>query len=172
MKAIVITIFTILFILFLIGRVHKTNGWKIWEIIICVLSAGLFSGMLSGIILIFGQCGLEQEERLTASYNLVALDTKENIQGSYSNLFFVGSGYIGEELYYHFYYETINGIKYEKLAAKNCYIIETKEKPSYKKYGMYYKDKESIFYHSNEQSEGKQVLYIPKGTIKTSYKVN
>lgn len=119
-----------------------------------------------------GESCLDTEERVIRSYNLVALDTNEDIEGSYSNFFFIGSGYIGEELYYHFYYKTSKGIKYKKVRAEECYIIETTDKPSYKQYGEFIKDTTAFFYSDGVKEDGRQVLFIPKGTIKSNYKVN
>src|SRR5690606_31870528 len=102
-----------------------------------------------------------------------ALDTDKETVGSHSSIFFVGSGYIGEEMYYHFFYETSNGVKYDKIRADGkVYIVETNDTPKVVKYYIYFKDKESIFYDSKPRRHTKTVLYIPKGTIKNNYKVN
>lgn len=149
---------------------------KIWEGICCILTSlfgGLIlGGLLGGFICFIGRGSLEREERIVQNYDLIALDTNEDIHGSYSNFFFVGSGYIGEDMYYHFYYNTIQGIKYEKVLAEDCFIIETNDDPQYKIYGQYYKDKESVFYEPSLIRESRRILYIPKGTIKNNYKVN
>lgn len=149
---------------------------KVWETICCLFVStlgGLFlGGLCGGLIHFIGRCSLEKEEKVTQSYDLVALDTNEDINGHYNSLFFVGSGHIGEDNYYHFYYNTPNGIRYKKVLAERCYIIETKEKPSYKFYGTYYKKSKSVFYTNDIINETKKVLYIPKGTIKSNYKLN
>lgn len=128
--------------------------------------------VLCGVVLAIGRATLETEERVGKSYELVALDTEKETVGSYSSIFFVGSGYIGEEMYYHFFYNTSKGIRYNKIKAESCYIIETQDTPKYVEYHKYYKDKESIFYDSYSQGVTRTVLFIPKGTIKNNYKVN
>ena len=157
------------------NHAESTLGW-IWEGICCIVMASFggffFGGLLTVFICAVGQKDLEREERVQQSYSLVALDTNEDANGSYSNIFFVGSGHIGEDLYYHFYYNTPQGIKYKKVIAEDCFIIETGDKPSYKIYGKYYKKVESVFYQAGVIEETRKVLYIPKGTIKSNYKVN
>jgi hypothetical protein len=182
MNWIMITCFAVFFMIFVIlyfineeNHADSTLG-MIWEGICCIFTASFgglfFGGLLAAFICDIGRRDLEREERVYQSYNLVALDTNEDINGSYSNMFFVGSGRIGEDLYYHFYYDTPQGIKYKKVMVEDCFIIETGEKPSYKIYGEYYKKVESVFYEVGIIEETREVLYIPKGTIKSNYKVN
>ena len=182
MNWILITCFVVFFIitglLYLANEENHANsilGW-IWEGICCIFTASFgslfFGGLLGALICSIGRSDLEREEKVYQSYNLVALDTNEDINGSYSNAFCVGSGHIGEDLYYHFYYNTLQGIKYKKVIAEDCFIIETGDKPSYKIYGKYYKKVESVFYQAGVIEETRKVLYIPKGTIKSNYKVN
>lgn len=144
----------------------------IWQIICCITTAcfgGLIlGGIVSGIIVFIGRTTLKHEEKVYQSYDLVTLDTNEDINGS----FFLGCGYIGEDMYYHFYYKTQDGTQYDKIRATRCYIVETNEKPSYKIYGEFFKKTESIFYSDDIRFETKKVLYIPKNTIKNNYKVN
>ena len=169
-------LFALLYIINPDNNEKETFLGKSWETICCLFVSSIgglfFGGLFSGFVYFIGRCGMEKEEIITQSYNLMVLDTNEDISGHYNNLFFVGSGHIGEENYYHFYYNTHNGIKYIKVLAEYCYIIETKEKPSYKVYGNYYKKSKSVFYTNSLINETKKVLYIPKGTIKSNYKVN
>ena len=79
-------------------------------------------------------------------------------------------------MYYHFFYDTEHGIRYQKerAAQKNFYLKEINGKPTYKRYGTFYKKehKNSIFYEPYVVERTKDVLEIPKGTVKTHYKVN
>lgn len=172
----------VFFILGIVFYMSNPNNYastflgKIWELICCFFVSLFFSiifgAIFGGFINFIGRMTLETENKIHKSYELVALDTNEDINGSYSNFFFVGSGYIGEDIYYHFYYKTSNGIKYDKIRAENCYIVEMDDTPSYKVHGEYYKDTSSVFYDKDLIRETKKVLYIPKGTIKSNYKVN
>jgi len=141
-----------------------------------VFFGSLASFIFGGVIFVFYATyvtgSLETEERVKASYDLVSLDANEDINGSFETAFFVGSGYIGEDLYYHFYYETSKGIKYVKKRAESMYIIETDGNPRYVIYANYIKDETHDYYRENRSRETRRVLYIPKGTIKRNYKVN
>ena len=148
------------------------------------------AGMLVVVMIIGGVIvlGIKLEEKVDAlatyetkevaleTNRLVALDTNEDINGSYSTTFFVGRGYIREDLYYHFFHETVNGIKYEKVRAENSYpgtyIIETDEEPRYVKYGLFYANPEDKYYNPEMIRRTRNVLYIPKGSIITNYRVN
>lgn len=173
-----IPIFIVLLLAYLANEDNhrESTVGKIWEFCCGMFVASFGAFFIGGILLCIvsgiGENSLDREERVVSSYNLVALDTNEDMQGSYSSMFFVGSGHIGEEMYYHFYYETPKGIKYNKIRAEDCYIIETSDKPSYKKYGEFIKDTTAFFYDEGCQKDGRKVLYIPKGTIKSNYKVN
>lgn len=149
----------------------KIAAHSVYSIIVLLLS-GITSGFFLAMTFSIGIAVMDKEERVDSSYELVSLETNEDIHGSYSNLFFVGSGYIGEDLYYHFFYKTSKGTKYKKIKAENCYIIETDSIPSYTKYALFLKDTDSFFYEVSKPQESRQVLYIPKGTIKANYKVN
>lgn len=170
-------IFTIIFIvvtivLLIISFSNNPDKW-FSNVLASLFGSAIVSSVLSVLIIAFGKAQLETEERVRSSYNLVALDTDKETVGSHSSIFFVGSGYIGEEMYYHFFYETSNGVKYDKIRANGkVYIVETNDTPKVVKYYKYYKDKESIFYDSEPRGHIKTVLYIPKGTIKNNYKVN
>lgn len=173
------SIFTILlFILFRDGlnSKGKTISEKLLEWIPCGIASSIigfiFGTFFTVTIDFFGKDSLPVYEKISKSYDLVSLDTTKDINGNYQSAFFVGSGFIGEEMYYHFYYKTRSGIKYEKLRAQECFIVETNDKPTFKKFGRYYKNNGSIFYDPFEIQETKKVLYIPKGTIKNNYKVN
>lgn len=171
--------YTIVYIIFLMCKSYKNSDStlvKIWNTLCGIFSVVVFTLIIGLLITVFigmiGESCLDTEERVVRSYDLVSLDTNEDIEGSYSNFFFIGSGYIGEELYYHFYYKTSKGIKYKKVRAEECYIIETTYKPSYKQYGEFIKDTTAFFYSEGSKRDGRQVLFIPKGTVKSNYKVN
>lgn len=138
---------------------------------------GAFFGLIAiGIIVMGGQSRLETKEVPWRKYELVTLDSRESTEGKFQSFFFVGSGYIGEELYYHFYIDTPDGIKYQKERAEgsSIFIKECECEPYYLEYNEKYVDSTSIFYQDgfNYSTATKRVLYIPKGTIKRDFKVN
>lgn len=169
-----LSLFIILFLtrLVLIDNRRQSFLGKVWSFLCGLIISSVLSFFIGGIITLVictaGENILEREERIMYSVDLITLDTNEDIRGT----FFVGSGQIGEEMYYHFYYKTLKGIKYKRVLSEDCYIIETDEKPSYKKYGQFIKDTTAFFYTSGSKGDGRQVLFIPKGTIKSNYKVN
>lgn len=172
MVYIFIGVFIIILALFLTWRFKEEPDAWLSNIFQGLIVSFFVAVVLCAFVTAFGQTTLETEERVGKSYELVALDTEKETVGGYSSIFFVGSGYIGEEMYYHFFYNTSKGIKYDKIKAESCYIIETQDTPKYIEYHRYYKDKESIFYDSSSLGVSRTVLFIPKGTIKNNYKVN
>jgi hypothetical protein len=125
---------------------------------------------------------IEQEnaakvERVIQEYSLVSLNGTNDLNGEFNQTFFAGHGYIGENLYYHFFYETENGIKYQKQRADfsypNIYIKETDSTPRFLVYGEYYQFPEKSDYLDTLLiRKTRQVLEIPKGTLKTNYHIN
>lgn len=166
-------VFIVFFLYSILGDTEFRDDGNIFA---AFFFSGIASFILSGIVFTFFASyktdNLPTEERAYASYHLVALDANEDLNGSFQQTFFIGSGYIGEDLYYHFYYDTKNGIKYVKRRAESIYIIETDDQPKYVKYGSYISDTSSIFYKPGRRYETRDVLYIPSGTIKKNYKVN
>jgi hypothetical protein len=109
-------------------------------------------------------------------YNLVSLDGSKDVNGRHTQGFFVGAGFVSEDLYYHFFYETPQGIKYDKRQADDMYpyiyIIERDGPPQYVRYGKFYSDEREKYYTPEMIKSTRDVLYIPKGTINRNYKVN
>jgi len=136
--------------------------------------------VISVLILMFygisQRSNIPLEEKVVVSYNLTSLDANEDINGEFSQSFFVGSGYIGEDLYYHIFYEKIKGGEimqvYDKIRAESIDISETDGNPRYTIYGNYMTDTTNYYYSPNIQETTRSVLYIPKGTIKKNFKVN
>ena len=96
----------------------RDRGNYIGGVFFSAIVAFVFMGIVFAFYGSFQRDKLETEERAYATYDLVALDANEDLNGSYQHAFFVGSGYIGEDLYYHFYYETSKGIKYKLIILK------------------------------------------------------
>lgn len=116
-------------------------------------------------------------EKPYMTYDLKTLDADNQIEGKSRSMFFVGSGYVREELYYQFYVNTPKGIEYIKVSAEDkypgTYIIETDSiKPKYVRYGEFYADSTKKYYTSKRINRTRDVLYIPKGSIKVGFKIN
>lgn len=120
-------------------------------------------------------------EKPYKTYELLSLNDNKNIDGSLSMMFFVGSGYIGENLYYYFYIKNsetgLIELKKERADREynnDIYIKEIKkgEKPKYIKYGYFIKDNESIWYDPYLVRKTKSILYIPKGSILNEFKLD
>lgn len=170
----------IFLVIFIIYVNHEDGEYEFWENFWSILAMGAVSLVISGFIFLITSTivtsTFDTYEGAYSTEKLRALDTNEDINGSASMMFFVGSGHIGEDLYYHFFYDTPNGIKYQKERAeqRNFYLKETNGKPKFIKYGIFYhtKHKDSKFYDPYMINETKMVLEIPKGTVKANYKVN
>ena len=156
------------------------DTWEEVNLFTHLIMSIIVGGFVGGVTLLFTtgivRANWEKHEMVYESHELVSLDSHENINGNFSNLFFVGSGHIGEDLYYHFFYDTSNGVRYQKEYAEssNFYLKETNGKPYYKKYALFWdnKHKNSHFYNRYSIRYTKEVLEIPKGSIKRHYKVN
>lgn len=165
--------FTIMFLYSILGDTKfKDDGNYIGAFLICAITSVFISGLVFTVYSNVKISNMEKEEKIVYNYNLTSLNSSQDINGSYSNMFFVGSGYINETLYYHFFYETKKGIIYTKQRANDVYIIETEEDPKFVIYGMYLSDTSNVFYNNKLLHKSRKVLYIPKGTIKRNYKVN
>ncbi|MFW6219746.1 MAG: hypothetical protein ACOC33_02815 [bacterium] len=114
-------------------------------------------------------------------YELVSLNDNRDIHGGAGMIFFVGSGYINQELYYYFYVKDIKTglIEFKKEYAENNYYdkiyikeIDGNEKPRFVKYGYFLKDKESIFYDPYLIENSKSILYVPKGSVLKNFNLD
>lgn len=117
------------------------------------------------------------KEIIISSYPLVNLQSSDELNGKYSSVFFVGSGYINEVKFYVFYKVLKSGdIKYEKVRASD-YLLNFSDKPKIITYGKKYNEEErkNIWLLENDKNkiyESRKVLYIPEGTLKTNFKID
>lgn len=154
------------FIFFLI----LLDNYEISNIFISLLGSLFFSGLIFSFYISYKRLYLETEERILYECELNSLDAKSSVNGKYNGSFLVGSGYIGEQLYYNFYYKTKDGLKYTKYKAQDIYIKETDSVPRFVVYADFVIDTTNIYYKSGSLNITKKVLFIPKGTIKQDYK--
>ena len=59
---------------------------------------------------------------------IIALKDNSNISGSFSGSIFISSGYIEQQMYYFYMYETDKGKMMGKMVSDKTYIVETNEK--------------------------------------------
>jgi len=94
---------------------------------------------------------------------------------SVSGSFFLGSGYINGEMKYVFYYETDGGYKMKQIDYDKALIKYTNETPKVETYREVQTDafinKFSV-YMSGCGCNNKNIIYVPKGTIKQNYNLD
>lgn len=129
----------------------------------------------------------KEEYKLVESQNIVALQDSSNTSGR----FLLGSGTVGNSMYYCYYIDTDDGYKYQQIDTTDYYVdvsikyCDENETPHIEKYDRYTiatSDKmwgwvfnpvlispqanQSVF------SAQKIYIYLPEGTIDENYKVD
>jgi len=108
---------------------------------------------------------------------LTTLGGTSELQGS----FFLGSGSVGTEQFYRFYYKTADGgKKFGKISAEagNVTVYEEDRKDAYiTKVGeeSMYSTKEHLWLIPkilNDKKNWKYAIHVPKGTIKKEYNID
>lgn len=111
-------------------------------------------------------------ETIIDTYYLEALQDNNN---SETSSLFLGSGYINGEMKYVFYYETDGGYKMKQLSYDNALIKYTNETPKVETYREEQTDafinKFSV-YMGSCGCNNKNIIYVPKGTIKNNYNLD
>ena len=112
-----------------------------------------------------------KETIILSESKIIALKDNSNISGSFSGSIFISSGYIEQQMYYFYMYETDKGKMMGKMVSDKTYIVETNEKsPSIICKQEKYKDERANYWL--EPSAVEYYIYVPKGTIDTTYKIN
>ncbi len=110
-------------------------------------------------------------ETVIDTYLLETLQDNNSVSGS----FFLGSGYINGEMKYVFYYETDGGYRMKQLKYYNVLIKYTSETPKVETYRKVQTDafinKFSV-YMGDCGCNNKNIIYVPKGTIKQNYNLD
>ena len=142
-----------------------------------VLLIGL---LISSLLLVPATCLIKHSNELAktpkesivlSESKIIALKDNSNINGSFAGSIFVSSGYIEQQMYYFYMYETDKGKLMGKISADKTYIVETNEKsPSIISRQEKYKDERANFWL--EPSVVEYYIYVPKGTVDTTYKIN
>lgn len=104
--------------------------------------------------------------------NIIALKDNSDIQGNIYGGIFVTSGQIGEETYYYCMESTNEGKHMIKIPSDKAYITETNDKTSgIIKKSEHWKNNKLDFWMCPKTGE-KYYIYVPVGTIDTTYKVD
>lgn len=102
---------------------------------------------------------------------IVALKDNSNINGSFTGSIFISSGYIEQQMHYFYMCNTNKGKLMRKVSSDKTYIIETNEKQPYIICKQeIYKDERANYWL--EKSEVEYYIYVPEGTVDTTYKVD
>lgn len=129
----------------------------------------------------------KEEYKLVESQNIIALQDSSNTSGR----FLLGSGTVGNSMYYCYYIDTDDGYKYQQInttdydvdvSIKDCNENETPHIEKYDRYTIPTSDKNwgwvfnpvLIAPQANQSvlSAQKIYIYLPEGTIDTNYKVD
>lgn len=155
----------------------KRNGHSWFKYLTwCIITSALLSILVWSFIGVALTSRMDTYEAPYSTQKLIALETNRDINGSGSMLFFIGSGYVNQSLYYYFYVETESGIQFHKEKAESIYVREYDGQPKFVKYSKFFEPKykgKNPFY--DEYARGGttiQVLYIPKGSILSEYNVD
>jgi len=120
-----------------------------------------------GIAAIVLHSTTKYEIKTCVTYELISLHNMQAIQGN----FFLGSGYINQEMVYAFYYKEGSGYRFKQIPAAKSKIFYTKDLSKinyfqtieipYLKIGNDYTI-ENDWYN----------IYVPEGTIKQDFELN
>lgn len=149
------------------------DSWGIGEGIFMSFLSLLLAGLVFlGFLLIAAASGdcipeSDQEIELVNTTNIIALKDNAGVSGS----FFLGSGYIDDDLYYYYAAETERGYKVNKLRADNCYTQYSDDAPRIEEYeatGF----KRWYHYIYAIPSDSYYVVYIPEGSITNVFEID
>jgi hypothetical protein len=107
--------------------------------------------------------------------NIVALQDNMTTQGSFSGVFFIGAGYVDEDLYYYYIEKTDDGLHIgPKVPANKAYIQKSDGQP-HMTYIWEDRKGESVWkYHflDAQTAVEKYIFYVPDTTVVTDFKVD
>ena len=105
---------------------------------------------------------------ITSDTKIVTLKDNQNVSGNY----YLFSGRIDEDLYYHYATETEFGYKTEKLKASNVYIKYTKDEPHIEKLEPKFTNDIVTFFARNPITPDRYIIYCPEGTITSEFNID
>lgn len=176
---VIIFVFTLAVILMSNSKNEKTLTIRVITLFVggCIV---ITSGAVSSAI-----TERKEDYKLVESQNIVALQDSSNASGR----FLLGSGTIGNNMYYCYYIDTDEGYKYQQIntsdydvSIKYCNDNETPHIEKYDRYTIPTSNKKWgwVFNpiliapqaHQSVSSAQKIYIYLPEGTIDENYKVD
>lgn len=147
----------------------------IWSDWVEGLSAGLFSLLISLILcfpIVFGggaiiDCCTEAEVETThiRVEKLIAFKDNSEMSGT----FFLGTGYIGEDLNYHYIVETEKGMEIKHTSMEDCYLnYDDEPRIEYRSY----KFKNPVLYCLFMGPMSEEYIFVPEGSITNEYNID
>ena len=107
----------------------------------------------------------DQKRYSETTHKIVSLKDNNNIKGS----FFLGTGYVNNELYYYYLEETNEGLIEKEIEASKCHI-KYSENPRVVEYSQTgYKNNYHYIYATPIGEPNRYTLYIPKGSITNEF---
>lgn len=109
----------------------------------------------------------EIEYDIASDTKIIALKDNQNVNGN----FYIFGGYVDEDLYYYYAYETEFGYKTEKLKADNAYIKYTDEEPHIERYVGDFAN-EGAYFWGVPMCDDRYIIYVPEGTVTNEFNVD
>lgn len=154
---------------------NKDDMWALWNSselggkILIIIGDLTLSFMISFCLILF--CGLfvpQNQKQLTLLEQKEIYSVKDN--SGFEGHFVLGTRSIESNLQYYYLVKEYLGYKVESCDMEDTNIIEVETKPMYKKYFYEYKNK--LLYLIAIDSDFKEVLEVPKDTIKIDYQID
>lgn len=163
MTALIIMIIVILIGLLLTPTIESDDCGVLGQILFgldFIAFVVLFGIVISGI----GIKPVSYDTKIIETKEIVAFNDDSQVNG---NIGLFG-GYIGEDMYYAFYYKVGDGYKADKVKADNTTIIESDSeipRVDHVEIKPIYKDNFDTFRAKNTSIDKRYIIYVPVGTI-------
>lgn len=168
----IVILFGIIGLLIAIAGIWECNDWRDFLTVslnsiatICLIALTAFIGFVFALALPM------ETKTVVDEYKIVSLQDNNSTSGN----FFLGTGYIEGKMKYSFYYENSGEYKMKQTDINNTSIIYS-DSIICKRYRQVAVDGAFINYFAldelNSESEMKYIIYVPKGTIKTSFSLD
>lgn len=111
----------------------------------------------------------EMDYKLTETIEITALNDNSAVSGH----FYLGSGYVDEDMKYYFIEETEKGKHMDSVDADYSYIIESNnENPRIEVYSPEFKNNKVLRWFATELAADEYRIYIPENSITTEFSVD